>query len=230
MGACDTQKEGTLNRIESFSGPYQFLSNFHVGRYPIVIPDLKGGQLACQSLEHAFQAMKTDYAGERQTVAGMPTPGRAKRAGQKVTRRADWEATKNDVMLGLLRQKFLGDDRLGLQLLLTGEAELVEGNTWDDTYWGVCRGVGQHWLGRLLMTVRSEARTRAESLNRMRDRCGACPACITVTLTQRAIYAEMQPAGGGVNSQTVSMWNTVLQRNPGVRTQGVANVAVTRTG
>jgi predicted NAD-dependent protein-ADP-ribosyltransferase YbiA (DUF1768 family) len=31
----------------------------------------------------------------------------------------------------------------------------VEGNSWGDTYWGVCKGKGQNKLGHILMQVRS---------------------------------------------------------------------------
>jgi predicted NAD-dependent protein-ADP-ribosyltransferase YbiA (DUF1768 family) len=37
----------------------------------------------------------------------------------------------------------------------TGDAELVEGNTWNDRFWGVCRGKGRNELGRILMRVRT---------------------------------------------------------------------------
>jgi predicted NAD-dependent protein-ADP-ribosyltransferase YbiA (DUF1768 family) len=45
-------------------------------------------------------------------------------------------------------------------LLETGDAELVEGNWWDDTFWGVCNGVGQNNLGKILMDTRRELRER----------------------------------------------------------------------
>lgn len=46
------------------------------------------------------------------------------------------------------------------QFLSTGDAELVEGNTWNDTWWGVnaTTGKGKNMLGRLLMQVREELR------------------------------------------------------------------------
>lgn len=58
-------------------------------------------------------------------------------------------------MEDLLRQKF-SKTPLRRLLLATGEAELIEGNTWGDTYWGVCHGVGQNHLGCLLMKIRGE--------------------------------------------------------------------------
>jgi predicted NAD-dependent protein-ADP-ribosyltransferase YbiA (DUF1768 family) len=44
-------------------------------------------------------------------------------------------------------------------LLETGDAELIEGNDWGDTFWGVCGGKGNNFLGKLLMEVRKELRS-----------------------------------------------------------------------
>ena len=43
-------------------------------------------------------------------------------------------------------------------LLATGDAELQEGNTWNDTFWGVSSktGKGKNTLGKILMKVRGE--------------------------------------------------------------------------
>jgi predicted NAD-dependent protein-ADP-ribosyltransferase YbiA (DUF1768 family) len=40
----------------------------------------------------------------------------------------------------------------------TGDRKLVEGNYWHDTFWGVCNGVGENYLGEILMHVRQELR------------------------------------------------------------------------
>lgn len=40
-------------------------------------------------------------------------------------------------------------------LVGTGDAMLVEGNTWGDKFWGVCRGEGENQLGKLLMERRA---------------------------------------------------------------------------
>lgn len=39
--------------------------------------------------------------------------------------------------------------------------ELIEGNAWNDTFWGVCNGVGENWLGQLLMERRAELQRTA---------------------------------------------------------------------
>lgn len=71
---------------------------------------------------------------------------------------------KDDVMLELLRLKFAIPD-LRDKLLATKNATLIEGNTWGDTYWGVCRGIGDNTLGVLLMQVRSEIKRSLQLIN-----------------------------------------------------------------
>ena len=87
----------------------------------------------------------------------MPNPARVKQFGKIVKVRRDWDDVKLDVMLWGVREKFKHTDLKDL-LLSTGDEELVEGNTWNDTYWGICRGEGQNNLGKILMKVRMELR------------------------------------------------------------------------
>ena len=68
-------------------------------------------------------------------------------------------------MLDILRIKF-ADPGLAKLLAETGEQELVEYNPWHDTYWGVCDGVGQNKLGKLLMKVRGELKTLEKETNK----------------------------------------------------------------
>lgn len=138
--------EEGLEIIDSFKGPYSFLSNFH--KQPITY---KGVEWATS--EHAYQAMKTLDEEEREEVRRQSTPGRAKRAGRKVTLRNDWEEIKVDVMHDILKAKFSVPEMRDT-LLLTEKSLLVEGNHWGDTFWGVCKGEGENWLGRLLMKIR----------------------------------------------------------------------------
>ena len=56
--------------------------------------------------------------------------------------------------------KFTQNPGLLDKLLATGDAELVEGNTWGDQVWGVCDGVGENHLGKTLMRIRSELRNK----------------------------------------------------------------------
>lgn len=138
--------------INNFSCQWDFLSNFYPAR---IVYD----SIAYPSIEHAFQAAKTKDKELRLAIRAAKTPGEAKRMGSQVQLRPEWELVKVDVMLQLLRLKFYPENMAAL-LLSTGDHELVEGNHWQDTFWGVCNGVGENWLGRLLMQVRTEIKER----------------------------------------------------------------------
>jgi ribA/ribD-fused uncharacterized protein len=134
--------------IDSFRGEYRFLSNF----YPANVV-LDG--LTYSSVEHAYQAAKTLDEHYRARIRHTATPGDAKRLGRRIFLRSDWKQAKVGVMFELLRQKFAEEPLRG-RLLATGDEELVEGNEWGDTFWGVCGGRGENMLGMLLMRVRGE--------------------------------------------------------------------------
>lgn len=135
-------------KIDRFDGKYRFLSNFADCRVVY-------GRVDYKNAEAAFQAQKTLDMDERERIAEMD-PGQAKRAGRRVSLRHDWEDVKRAEMARIVAAKFRQDGDLARLLLETGSAELVEGNTWNDTFWGVCRGKGQNWLGRILMALRQE--------------------------------------------------------------------------
>tara|TARA_Y100000296_G_scaffold19348_1_gene23079 strand:+ start:3287 stop:3481 length:195 start_codon:yes stop_codon:yes gene_type:complete len=59
-------------------------------------------------------------------------------------------------MNSLVWQKFSQNKELKENLIATAGRELIEGNTWGDTYWGVCNGKGQNILGIILTRIREE--------------------------------------------------------------------------
>jgi hypothetical protein len=135
--------------INFFDGTeFDFLSNFH----PCLV-DYEGRRWT--TTEHAYQAMKTYDVDQQRAIHKARDPGLAKMLGQRCIMRKDWDTVKYDIMLDLLRLKFRQPHFTGL-LLKTGERKLIEGNTWNDTCWGVCNGVGANNLGRSLMLVRAE--------------------------------------------------------------------------
>lgn len=113
------------------------------------------------STEHAYVAAKTLDQEKRIEISLVETAGQVKRLGRKVKLRSDWEEIKIDVMHDLLIQKF-AQEPFRSQLLATGEAYLEETNTWNDTFWGVCEGVGYNTLGHLLMEIRDDLRALKE--------------------------------------------------------------------
>ena len=48
------------------------------------------------------------------------------------------------------------NETLKTNLLKTGDAMLIEGNTWGDRIWGQVNGVGENNLGKILMRIREE--------------------------------------------------------------------------
>jgi ribA/ribD-fused uncharacterized protein len=143
--------------ITSFHGEFRFLSNFYPSRIDM-------GVLVYPTVEHAFQAAKCRSVRDRQRIAEAPTPGIAKRLGRQVRLRPDWEQTKFKAMAWCLHQKFTRYNDLRERLLSTGDRDLVEGNTWGDRCWGQCPvGVGENMLGKLLMKLRSDLRSKRAS-------------------------------------------------------------------
>lgn len=140
-----------VETIDEFRGEYKWLSNFWRDGF-----QFEGK--TWPSSEHAFQAMKTTDERDREEIRHAETPGKAKRLGMKVKLRPGWDDMRVDVMRKILEAKFTHSDDLKRRLLETGDAQLIEGNTWGDTFWGMCDGRGQNWLGVLLMELREKLR------------------------------------------------------------------------
>lgn len=148
------------NDIETpngFRGKYAYLSNFYEKEF-----FFKEFQSTVATAEHAFQAMKTFDASQRQWVLESPTPLESKKRGRAVKLRKDWDTIyRKKAMLTIVRQKFQ-DPELREKLLQT-KGILVEYNTWHDTYFGKCtcnrhNGEGKNVLGKILMYIRNEIR------------------------------------------------------------------------
>lgn len=138
--------------INRFEGAHRFLSNFWF--VPVVMDNL-----VFPSVEHAYQAAKTLDRNDKVRIAHLGTAREAKAYGRKIKLRSDWENMKLEIMERLVRQKFQNTD-LKAKLLATNNEELVEGNYWEDTFWGVDlkTKIGQNHLGKILMKVRNELR------------------------------------------------------------------------
>ncbi|MDR2655685.1 MAG: NADAR family protein [Oscillospiraceae bacterium] len=140
------------NKISRFRGNYEFLSNF----YPCTI---SVDNLIFLSSEAAFQAFKCALAGEREQFQYLDAV-KAKKKGRQVLLKPDWEFVRLDVMSKIVRLKFEQNPQLREKLLATGSAELIEGNSWHDNFWGDCdcpkcqKITGQNHLGKILMKLR----------------------------------------------------------------------------
>ena len=128
-----------------FRGRYYFLSNFYPS--PIEIDGLR-----YESAEAAFQRQKSVQ--HAHLFTGDITPIEAKRLGKRVPINVgEWNARRLSVMRMVVHAKFEQNPKLQQSLLATTKP-IVEDNTWGDTYWGKCRGVGSNHLGQILQEVR----------------------------------------------------------------------------
>ena len=132
----------------AFRGRLHFCSNFYPRRL-----HFRGRYY--QTAEHAYQATKMTSLVDHNQIMAASSPGAAKRLGNLLPTLKHWDDIKEHIMLEVLRAKFT-DHPLAEMLLATDTEELIEHNTWGDTYWGMCGGVGENKLGKLLMQVRKE--------------------------------------------------------------------------
>lgn len=135
--------------IRGFFGQYRFLSNFYKCINGIWYEGDK-----FPSVEHAYQAAKVEKI-DRAPFQCCSAAEVKKLGGVCKVNKDEWEQVKYSVMVQLVTQKFATHDDLRNKLIKTGKAFLEETNIWDDVYWGVCNGIGQNKLGKILMTVRN---------------------------------------------------------------------------
>lgn len=135
--------------INEFKGDYRWLSNFwkvnilHDGKvYP--------------SVEHAYQAAKSlDEDWKITCLNNNISPGKIKRLSKDIEIRSDWNKSRVKLMYTLCLKKFMKEP-LKSKLLSTKNILLVEGNYWNDTFWGVDlkTNKGENMLGKILMHIR----------------------------------------------------------------------------
>ena len=102
--------------------------------------------------------MKTLDPDQQKEINLVKKANDARLLGQKVTLRPDFNEVKDQLMKTCLLAKFRHHPDLKLQLLDTGDNELIEDSK-VDAYWGIGEdGNGQNKLGKLLMEIRSELR------------------------------------------------------------------------
>lgn len=159
----DLESEEEPEVIDSFRGEYEFLSNMYNS-------DVESDIWRYRNLEAAFQAHKLYYLKgkiyddwEQAMEDFEQASGKEARILGRKLKDLDveaWNKKKYDIMKMLVRAKFDPEFHpdMASKLLATGNAELIEGNTWGDTYWGVSNGVGENNLGKILMEVRDELR------------------------------------------------------------------------
>ncbi|MDY0315457.1 MAG: NADAR family protein [Bacteroidales bacterium] len=148
-----------MKSINQFRGYYRFLSNFWPCDIDFAIN--KNKLITFPSVEHFYQAMKSKRTEDWIRICNLPKAGDAKREGQKIKLRDDWEEVKLEIMEIGLKIKFSHSNLKLLRMLLeTGDLKIIEGNYWHDNFWGDCfcskceNIKGKNNLGKLLMRIR----------------------------------------------------------------------------
>lgn len=139
--------------IFGFFGDYRFLSN--MWRCSVMF---RGHHFP--SSENAYQAAKMpEFLWDH---FGSISPQDSKTEGQNKDNwkfsKEEWDTKKLAIMEEVLRVKFHHNHDLRNLLLATGNRVLIEGNWWNDTFWGVVirdgQRVGENHLGNILMRIR----------------------------------------------------------------------------
>lgn len=132
------------------------------------------------TVEHFYQAMKSNNTLEHALIAKADTPYEAKKMGKSVKDPFGYLVadvidivgissdllltTKLFVMSVGLCEKFKIKEWRD-KLLATGEEQIIEWNNWGDILWGVDTKTnkGQNWLGKLLMNLRQSIKAGRET-------------------------------------------------------------------
>ena len=138
-----------MGNITEFKGEYLFLSNFYLS-------EVEYNGLFFQNAEAAFQSSKFKNKNIRKKFSKM-NPIQAKLVGKKIEATTEnWEELKFDIMEKICYNKFTSNKVLKNKLLETKNKELINNNTRGDTIWGISNGVGENYLGKILMKIREE--------------------------------------------------------------------------
>ncbi len=150
--------------INEFRGANLFLSNF----YPFIAgqtvpveppaPILWKGK-SYLTREHLYQAATTTNLDEVARIRRASSPALAKLLGGRCTLRPGFDKQMMlDVMEQVVMAQFIQHPYLALRLLRTDDQELIEGNYWGDTFWGVDLRThpprGENHLGKIHMKAR----------------------------------------------------------------------------
>lgn len=146
-----TTNNTIMNTGKMFRDDYWFLSNFY--HAPLTYKGIEYPSVEC-----AYQAQKTDDVTLKRKFASISSK-EAKQLGRQIKPPVDWYDKNVQIMTELLRLKF-ENPYLKQKLLNTGNELLIENNYWNDTFWGVCNGVGNNMLGKLLMQIRDEIKNK----------------------------------------------------------------------
>lgn len=170
-----TQVMSEIRFCSHVKGDYRAFSNFYTA------PIMYNGRRYATN-EHLYQASKYTDLSVQEMIRTASSPSKAKLIARfspvlgelrtklnereqsqleefrqrGVSVRPDWHNISLNVMLYCLYLKFSQHPGLAQLLISTGNATIIESNSYDKFWAQDQSGVGENWLGRLLMQVRTE--------------------------------------------------------------------------
>ena len=153
----------------AFKGEKKFLSNMYKAPIHLSIEDSFARKTPYISFdgtiyptsEHFYQSMKSDSKEWKALVSSTPDGEKVKTLARKhlikkktYKMREDWDIIKIPVMAVAVYLKFSQNKELHDKLSKI-DGKISEVNCWGDTFWGVCNGVGQDNLGKIITRYRS---------------------------------------------------------------------------
>lgn len=149
-------KKGINMAIKEFRDEYSFLSNF----YPC---EVEYNGIVFPTAEHAFQFQKVRPDNPiadsyREAILNARTASEAKRIGSTVPLVKKWDDNKVEIMCEIVKAKFDQHPELRFKLCATKHEKLIEGNYWNDEFWGISlhSNKGLNVLGQILMDLREQ--------------------------------------------------------------------------
>lgn len=136
-----------IKEIKGFRGDYEYLSNMY-----LLDVAIEYNGLLYKSSENAYQSSKFDDISMKIDIQSM-TPKQSKNYAKKNKHLiiSNWNNIRLNVMREVVFKKFLYNIELQKMLVGIGDAYIEETNNWNDTFYGVCDGVGENNLGIILM-------------------------------------------------------------------------------
>lgn len=187
----------------AFKGEMRFLSNMYLA--PFVVskyiaesyPELSiDCSITYLSSEHFYQSFKSENPQYKELILSQERPEDTKKIAKKVLDEeyeiaSNWDVIKDNVMKIALYCKFSQNLEL-LDKLDRVKGEIVELNYWQDTYWGVCDGIGENRLGKLLMWFRDEKHIIKRDNKSFRNKKRVFLPVIHVTDDREAFWENIQ--------------------------------------
>jgi len=127
-------------------GPFACFGRTHVAPF-----HLDG--VEWQTVEHYYQAAKTDDPEVKEMIREAETAAEAMRIGQVLDVRPDWEEIRDDVIRRAYYAKFKAHKKWRRILISTHGTPLHDASPRKHPYWGV---KGKDRLGQILMEVRTQ--------------------------------------------------------------------------